>query len=285
MARKLPDPPMRGRTPARAVERLPVGVLGTIRLYLAQRVKVKLAYRADFLVNSIGDVLLAGVGPLFLSTLFSHVKHLGDWTGPEVLFIWGFAECIVGLFFMFFQGLYALNQRYILGGELDRALLRPVDPYFQVLLDNISLEDVPIFLLGNVVMLVAVWWGLPAIPWWKWALMPIFWASGAAVMGGFLTAIASIGFHLHHRGTAVGLVFQLATFNRYPIDLFARPLQWILTYALPLAFAGFYPATFFLDRPAWHPYAVAQPFVGLFCLALGYVAWRIGLGRYTSSGS
>lgn len=286
MARKLPDAPASARvTPPRAIAAVPTSMWGAIRLYLAQRVKVRLAYRTDFLVNSIGDVLLAGVGPLFLSTLFRHVEHLGDWTGPEVLFIWGFAECIVGLFFMLFQGLYALNQRYILGGELDRALLRPVDPYVQVLLDNISLEDIPIFLLGNVVMGVAVWWGLPPIPLWKVALMPVYWASGAAVMGGFLTAIASVGFHLHHRGTAVGLVFQLATFNRYPISLFARPLQWLLTYVLPLAFAGFYAAIFFLDRPEWLGFAIAQPFVGLACMGLGYAAWRFGLSRYTSSGS
>lgn len=286
MARPLPAGPAGPRdTAAAPVANLPSSLVGVIRLYLEQRIKVKLAYRTDFLVTSLGDVLLAAVGPLFLTTLFAHVQHLGNWTGPEVLFIWGFSECIVGLFFMFFQGLYSLNQRYILGGELDRVLLRPVDPYLQVLLDNVSFEDVPIFLLGLVVMGVAVAWGLPPIPIGRLILLPLFWVGGAAVMGGFLTAISSIGFHLHHRGTAVGLVFQLGTFNRYPIDLFARPLRWLLTYLLPLAFAGFYPATFFLDRPEWHGYALAQPFVGLGCLGLGYLAWRIGLSRYTSSGS
>jgi len=285
MASRLPDPPVRARAEARGLTRLPRSVAGVLGLYLAQRLKVKLAYRADFLVNALGDVLLAGVGPLFLATLFSHVQHLGDWTGPEVLFCWGFAECIVGLFFMIFQGLYALNQRYILGGELDRALLRPVDPYLQVLMDNVSLEDVPIFLLGVAVMVAAVVWGLPPIPPWKLALMPLYLASGAAVMGGFLTAVASVGFHLQHRGTAVGLVFQLATFNRYPIDLFARPLRWLLTFVLPLAFAGFYPAVFFLDRPEWRVYALAQPLVGVACMALGYAAWRHGLERYSGSGS
>lgn len=273
------------RAPGRGVDRLPVGAFAALRLYVAQRVKVRLAYRADLVVNALGDVLIAAVGPLFLGTMFQHVRHLGDWSAPEVLFCWGFAEAVVGLFFTFFQGLYALNQRYILGGELDRALLRPLDPLAQVLLDNVSLEDVPIVVLGLGIMGAAVAWGLPPVPAWKWALLPLFLASATAVLGGLLTGLASLGFHLHHRGTAVGLVFQLSTFNRYPLDLFARPLRWVLTFVLPLGFAGFYPAVFFLDRPEWFVYAAAQPAVGLACAVGGYAAWRFGLGRYTSSGS
>jgi ABC-2 type transport system permease protein len=261
-----------------------MGLLAAIRLYLGQRLKTRLAYRVDFLVNASGEVLLAGAGVLFLRTLFAHIPALGGWSAAEALFCWGFAETIVGLFFVAFAGLYALNQRYILGGELDRAMLRPVDPYLQVLLDNLSLEDVPIVLLGLGVMGWAAV-DLPPIPLWKLALVPLFLASGTAVFGGMLTALSSIGFHLRHRGTAVGLVFQLGTFARYPIDLFARPLRWLLTFVLPLAFAGFYPAVFFLDRREWLVYGAASPFVGLGCLGLGYGAWRFGLARYTSSGS
>lgn len=255
-----------------------------VRLYFAQRVKIRLTYRADFVVTAFSNVILAAAGLLFLTTLFSHVETLGGWTGPEVLFCWGFAEAVVGLFFVLFAGLYTLNQRYILGGELDRVLLRPLDPLAQILLDNISFEDLPSLLLGVAVMIAAVAWGLPPIPAWKWAVMPLFLVSGAAVMGGFLTAVASIGFHLHHRGTAIGLVFQLSTFNRYPIDLFARPLQWLLTFAVPLAFAGFYPATFFFDRPDWHAYALAQPAVAVVCVLAGYAMWRWGLTKYASAG-
>jgi ABC-2 type transport system permease protein len=255
-----------------------------VRLYLAQRLKVRLAYRLDFVINALGDVLLAAVGWVFLATLFRNVDALGDYSPSEVVFCWGFAECVVGLFFVLFQGLWVLNQRYILGGDLDRVLLRPVDPYAQVLLDNVSYEDLPIALLGGVVMAAAAP-GLGGVPAWHWALLPVLLLAGACVLGGLLTAVCSAGFHLHHRGTAVGLVFQLSTFTRYPIDLFAAPLRLLLTWALPLAFAGFYPASFLLNRPEWHPYALAQPFVGLASLGLGYAAFRFGLSRYTSTGT
>jgi ABC-2 type transport system permease protein len=258
-----------------------------MRLYarwLGQRAKTRLAYRGDFLVTAVGDVLLAAVGLVFLDALFAHVDALGAYSAAEVMFVWGFAECVVGLFFVIFGGLWSLNQRYLVGGELDRVLLRPVDPYVQVLLDNVSWEDLPIALLGGAVMAYAAA-GLGPVPAWHWALLPALLLGGAAVLGGILTTVSSAGFHLHHRGTAVGLVFQLSSFTRYPLELFGAPVRLFLTFVLPLGFAGFYPASFLMPRPEWHPWALAQPLVGAAALAVGYGAFRFGLTRYASSGT
>jgi ABC-2 type transport system permease protein len=253
-------------------------------LYVGQRLKARLAYRGDFLLTVLGDVLLAAVGLAFLSTLFAHIPALGSWSRAEVLVSWGFSEAVIGFFFVLFGGLFSLNQRYIVGGELDRVLVRPVDPYAQVLLDNLSWEDLPIALLG----LGVIGWcagELPALSLPELAFVPVLIAGGVAVLGGVMTAVASIGFHLHHRGTAVGLVFQVSTFTRYPMDLFAVPLRYFLTFVLPLGFAGFYPATFLMSRPEWRAYALASPVVGLVAMGVGLGAFRFGLRRYASSGT
>lgn len=254
-------------------------------LAVSRRVQARLANRGDFLAGALGGALIALAGPVIVLTLFRHVPDLGGWTGPQVLFCWGFADAVAGLFYVFFQGLYGLNQRYILGGELDRLLLRPLDPYVQLLVDNLSLEDIPGLLLGLAIMGAAFAWGLPPVPLWRLALLPVALLSGGAVLGGLLTAFASLGFHLHHRGTAVGLVLQLGTFVRYPLDLFGAPLRWLLTVALPLGFAGFYGALWVVGDERWLIYALLQPLVGVLCLGFGLAAFRFGLRRYASAGS
>lgn len=256
-----------------------------LRLAISRRLQSRLANRGDLLAGLIGGALLCAVGPAFVLTLFQHVPRLGTWTGPEVLFCWGFADTCAGLFYVLFQGLYVLNQRYILGGELDRLLLRPLDPYLQLLVDNLSLEDLPTVVLGLLIMAGASAWGLPADPGWRWLLLPVALLSGTAVLGGLLTAFASLGFHLRHRGTAVGMVLQLTTFVRYPLDLFANPLRWLLSTALPLGFAGFYGAILVLGRSEWALVSLLQPVVAALCLGVGYGAWRLGLRAYASSGS
>ncbi len=255
-----------------------------MRALLAQRLKTRLAYRGDLVAGLLSGTLLAVVGPVFLGALFQHVGSLGGWTAPEVLFVWGYADTVSGLFYIVFQGLYSLNRRYILGGELDRLLVRPVDPYVQLLADNLAIEEVPTVVLGLVVMGLAVVWGLPLPSAGRLVLLPLWLAFSLAALGGIVTAVASLGFHLHHRGTAIGLVMQLTTFVRYPLDLFADPLRWLLTTALPFGFAGFYGAAFFLPRPEFTTLSVLTGPVGAASLALGYVAWRFGLARYTSAG-
>lgn len=274
----------RGAPAASAYHTLPASRLHTYGRYLLMRAKVRLAYRGDFLLNAAGDLLVALVGVVFLWAVFGHVPDIRGWTFHEVLFIWGLAETATGLFFVLFQGLWYVNQRYLLQGELDRVLLRPLDPYLQVLLDNINLEDLPVGLLGLGMIAVALP-GLPPLSAAQWLMLPVFLASSVAILGGVLTGVSSAGFRIHHRGTAVGLVYQGAVFNRYPLDVFPAPLQRLLTYVVPFAFTAFYPATWYLGREEWLGYAFAQPLIGAAALAVGVGLWKQGLGSYRSPGN
>jgi ABC-2 type transport system permease protein len=262
----------------------PSSRLHTYGRYLLMRAKVRLAYRGDFLLNAAGDLLVAAVGVIFLWAIFRHVPDIRGWDFSEVLFIWGMAETATGLFFVLFQGLWYVNQRYLLQGELDRVLLRPLDPYLQVLFDNINLEDLPVCGLG-LAMMAAALPGLPSFSLAQWAALPVFLAGSVAILGGVLTGVSSVGFRIHHRGTAVGLIYQGAVFNRYPIDVFPTGIQRLMTYVVPFAFTAFYPATWYLGRQEWLAHAFAQPLIGVLSLAVGVGLWKRGLLSYRSPGS
>jgi len=248
------------------------------------RAKVRLAYRVDFLLNSMGDLLVALVGVVFIWAVFRHVPDIRGWTFHEVLFIWGMAETATGLFFVLFQGLWSINQRYLLRGEMDRVLLRPLDPYFQVLLDNINLEDVPVGLLGLGMIAMAVP-GLEPFSTIQWLMLPVFLLGGVAILGGVLTGVSAVGFRIHHRGTAVGLVYQGSVFNRYPLDIFHPSIQKILTFGVPFGFTAFFPASWYLGRTEWLAYAFAQPIVAALVMVGGYKLWTTGLRSYRSPGT
>jgi ABC-2 type transport system permease protein len=285
--RRLPPPgrPTRRTGPLRSAHHsLPASRLHTYGRYALMRAKIRLAYRGDFLLNAAGDLMVAAIGIIFLWAVFRHVPDIQGWTFHEVLFIWGMAETATGLFFVMFQGLWYVNQRYLLRGELDRVLLRPLDPYLQVILDNINLEDLPVGLLGLAMMAMA----LPELPSFsvaQWLLLPVFLAGSVGILSGVLTGVSAVGFRIHHRGTAVGLVYQGAIFNRYPLDLFPTGIQRLLTYVVPFAFTSFYPATWYLGRPEWQAYAFVQPLIGVAALVIGIGLWKQGLRSYRSPGT
>jgi ABC-2 type transport system permease protein len=245
------------------------------------RAKVRLAYRADFVVGALGEALVASIGVVFLWAVFRNVPNIRGWSFHEVFFLWGMAETATGIFFVLFQGLWVLNQRYLLQGELDRVLLRPLDPYVQVLLDNLNPEDTSVVLVG--LAMVAI--GMPALSPLELVHVLVSIASGVLVLGGVLTLVSAVGFRVHHRGTAIGLVYQGAVFGRYPLDLFHRWLRMLLTWVVPFAFVAFVPATRFLGRPEYATLAAIQPLVGIAVMALGYGVWMRALRSYRSPGS
>ncbi|MDP6932390.1 MAG: ABC-2 family transporter protein, partial [Myxococcota bacterium] len=152
------------------------------------RLKVRMSYPVDLLVGALGDLLLAGIGVAFLAALFHQVPDIRGWTWAEVLLTWGLAEVCCGVFFIVFQGLWVFNQRYVLRGELDRVLLRPLHPLGQVLVDNLKLEGLAAVGIG--VCMVGVALGeLPSLHPVQWLMLPLVVAGGVAVLGGVLTGV------------------------------------------------------------------------------------------------
>lgn len=246
--------------------------------WLGLRLSTRLQHRGDVALVAVSNLVIASVGLVFLGTMFHHADGLGPWTARQAWFAWGFAETVAGLFHVCFAGLWVLNQRYLLGGELDRVLVRPVDPLAQVLIDNVALEDLAEVGLGVAVMLAAWPGGLG----WRAALVPVYVVSALAVLGGLALIASAAGAWLRHRGTAVGLLVQGASMARYPLDVLGTPVRWALTVALPVGFAGWIPAREFLAEAGAGRWT---PVVGMACLGIGVATWRASLRAYTSSGS
>src|SRR5262249_38728874 len=99
-------------------------------------------------------------------------------------------------------------------------------------------------------------------------------------------------------GLAVRIVdtwaFRLVTYDAidtlssYPMSIFGATAQRLLTYALPVAFIAFLPASLVLGRtggvaaPAALGYAT--PLVGVVLFALAYQFWKRQLRRYEGVG-
>lgn len=232
----------------------------------------------DFFTSVFGNVIVMAVGGTLLGTMFQHIPTLAGWTGWEVVFLWSWVETVVALAHFTLAGLFMLNRRYLVNGEMDRMLVRPGDPLVGILVDNIAGEELPGVLVAvSVVSVAAVkldlgWSALGIVPGVLGSL---------GVFASILIVFASLGFHVKHTGTAVGVVFQASTYARYPFELYPRAVRYLLTIGL-LGFLGYIPAATVLGRitMGWvHlPVAVAS-------VAAAYAFFRFGLSRYSSSGT
>lgn len=250
--------------------------LAYVRAVLASR----LAWRGDWALGVLADGGTAGLGLVVLLAVFAHVPALGGWERDALLLGWGFGEIGRGLAWSVGRGLYAVGSRYVVDGELDRVLLRPLSPLLQILLDQVHLGAWP-----------QVAWGLGAIAWVRGGLhvADLGWVllggvCGAAILLGVLLALASVALVVPHRSSPASLAWQLGTWSGYPPEVLPLPLTLVLVTVLPWSFVGFAPACRLMERevPWW---VDLQPLVALATVGLGAWAWRRALRHYGSTGT
>ena len=81
------------------------------------------------------------------------------------------------------------------------------------------------------------------------------------------------------------MLWSLNLFGTYPINIFIKPVRFVILFIIPFAFTGFVPATFFLRSEAYLPLAIMIVPVSLIFFILAYLFFKKGLKRYSSTGS
>jgi ABC-2 type transport system permease protein len=79
-------------------------------------------------------------------------------------------------------------------------------------------------------------------------------------------------------------IFDNHLFAQYPLTIYPKAINILLTWLIPYGFASFYPAAHLLGRDVG-PLAWLAPLVAAALLAIGYWLWGIGLRHYASTGS
>jgi ABC-2 type transport system permease protein len=253
--------------------------------YFAQFVKMRLAYRMDFFVDTMAVSFSMVIQLAVLSTLFSKVKALEGWSFEQVLFIYAFSLLPLGLFNLVSVNLYRFSDQYIIQGKFDRVLLRPVGTLAQVIFESFNVSGLNEILLGLVVMAytgtkLGLDFGVQEI-----LTLAIMAPSASLVYMGVFLAITSVSFWHEDRMGLAPPVYNIIRFSRYPITIYSLPIRIFLTFVLPFAWVAFYPATWFLGSEEFGQLALLTPLVGLIVFGGSVAIWQRGVRNYASTGS
>ncbi len=248
-------------------------------------IRTHLEYEADFWIGIVGVMLTHGAGLAFVWILFGRVPEVAGWNLWEIAFLYSLAIIPRGLVEILCDGQWRLRLM-VNRGEFDRLLVRPVSPALQLITQMSSIHGLGSVLLGLVVVTRAVVeldvvWG-PAQ--YVFLLTTIF--GSVVLIGSINFATNCIAFWDPSANSAfpflVGHTLELV---KFPITLYGRLVQVLLTWVLPFAFVSYYPGLVLLgrtDATPWLGYLspLAGPAVGL----VSSLIWRRGLMRYQGAG-
>jgi len=214
-----------------------------------------MTFRVNFLIDTISSMSWVFMNLGFYILVFEYTPMIGDQTG------WGKHE-----FFLFLSTTLLINSlvqaffmtnadefgELIRTGNLDFALLKPMDTQFLVSLRRIEWSSLGNCLVGLALMGYSLWRlghvpGLIEI-----LLYPFYLACGVAILYSLMFTMAATSVRLGRNQTLFDFWFYITNFSRYPMEIydgpFGRILRWFFTFIIPVLVVVNVPARL-LVRP------------------------------------
>ncbi len=252
--------------------------------YFKTYMKTKLTYRADFWIEIISDLMFQAMNLFFILVVFQHTDLLGGWSRSEIIFIYGYFMIPYGIFSCFFN-LWNFSDRYVIKGEMDRILTRPVYNLMQLILENIDPSSLFGAFTGFLIMMYA-WMHMDmSLSWMDPFVFVLLVVGSTMVYGGIYIALTAISLFSDSRTGILPLMWNIQNYGRYPVNIYNKAIRILLTWILPFAFVGVYPAAYFLDQDITKSFSLLTPIVGAVFLALGVTFWNWGVRNYRGAGS
>jgi len=261
-------------------------MLRYLRLYpwfVTQNLQGKAEYKLDFWLGVFGSLMMQASGIVFIWVVFTRIPDLNGWSFYQVAFIYGLAALPKGLTELFCDGVWYLPSMVRLG-ELDRLLVRPLNPLYHLLADKVETHGLGHLIVGGLVMAEAS--RQLSL---SWDAVRLAYLLLAVVCGALLylsvnlCSVCLVFWTTELRGAPL-LPYSFSEFAKYPITIYPRWIQAIITWLLPFAFTSFFPATYLLGQESWWAFACLLPVVTTVFLAIAYCLWRHGMNRYQGVG-
>jgi len=258
-----------------------------MRLYLKYfsiHARSLMQHKVSFFLTIFGQFLgafSALLGVYFMMERFSQVE---GFSFSEVLLCFAAVLMAFSLAETFARG-FDTFPGMIGNGEFDRIMVRPLGAIFQVLASRVELSR-----LGRLAQAALVFaYAIPAsgVVWTGNRIFTLILMilGGMAMFSGLFLIYAALCFF-----STQGLEFMNIftdggrEFGKYPLSVYGEGVLRFFIYVVPLALVQYYPLLYLLGRSN-HPIHMLSPLAGFVFLLPCYGVWRIGLARYTSTGS
>ncbi len=214
-----------------------------------------MSYRANFLIECLSSLtwVLMNWGLYLLIFEFAREIGRGSGWGRYEFFVFLATTIIINsLVQAFFMPNAEAFSELIRTGNLDFALLKPIDTQFLVSLNRVEWASLANFGFGLLLLLYSV--GRLAVEpgtAWVWSahmlwLYPLFVLCGVTILYSLMISLAATSIWLGRNQTLYDFWFYITNFSRYPWDIYegrlGTPLRRFFTFIVPVLLVVNVPA-------------------------------------------
>ena len=255
------------------------------RVLVVQFFKVILQSKVDFFMGLLGFFFTQIFGMIFLYLVFQQIPNLKGWRLEQLIFIYGFAQIPRGIDHLFTDNIWLIAWRYVINGEFDRYMLRPMNVFFQVISEKLQPDAIGELLVGIGLTVYAVSKGIVLLDGLHIVMFVISILAGAVIYTSIKLFFASIAFWIKISGPFLQVVYEMADFAKYPTEIYGKGIRFIITWVIPFAFVAYLPAKYFLVSGS------SMGIIGIECViavvfwVVAYALFQKGIRIYESAGN
>lgn len=242
----------------------------------------ELQYRLNFVLQIIESGVRLVTGIVAIQLVFGYTSDLGGWTEPELYAVLGVHILLGGVLATFVLPNMFTFMFEVREGELDFALVRPVDSQLFISTRRLNFWNVVDVVVGAVVLGWALSGLADRIGIVEVVLFSVGLVCGALILYSVWMAFTTTAFWLVDVDEMANLINGLYDAGRWPIRLYPLWLQGALTAVVPLGVAITVPAEALTDRvtPVGMAVLLAVTVVA-FLASRAY--WRYGVRNYSGA--
>ena len=263
--------------------------LSVLFFYMRVKTKGKYEYRTAFWLDTLSFILGYGAQALLMVLLTQKFDTINGWTPFEVMLLYAYTLASYTLANAFMSDVtWKLSQR-IRSGDFDQTLIKPLKPLTYEIITGFS----PYYLLHFFLAVGMIAFGISQLHISVTVLTIVQIVcgilGGACVQGGVLLLFTAASFYLINNPLSGNFYGNIRPLIEYPISIYPRFLQFLLSTLIPLAFVSFYPVQQITGRQDFGLFPpvvrhLSLP-VGIVFLLIAYAVWRVACRHYTSTGS
>jgi ABC-2 type transport system permease protein len=244
--------------------------------------QAQLTYRLGSAGFLLGKAIRMGFFFAFVAAVFGHVQTIAGYTLMQTALFFLTFNVVDMTAQIFFRGVY--NARRVVNeGDFDFYLIQPCSPLLRMVCSSVDALDV-LTLIPVLAMTGVVLHRLPPLGWTNGLLYAALTLNAIVLVFAVHVAVAALTVRTQELENAIWIYRDVMFMGRFPVDVYASPVRWALTFGVPIAVMTSFPAKAFLGRlsPAWIAYAFG---LSAAALAASLAFWRSSVARYTSSSS
>lgn len=231
----------------------------------------------------VGKFIRLGFMLIFLFYLFTHTKTLAGYGLYQTLLFFMTFNLIDITIQFFFRGIY-VTRSLVRDGSFDGILIKPINPLFRLATQIIDFLDL-LTLLPVISILILVISNLEVpITMFGVFLYILFCLVGLIIALGIHILVAGMAVATQEIDNEIWIYRDLMTMGRFPLDIYAAPVQFILTFIIPIGVMVSFPAKALMGLLTGEWILISVVIAGIFLFG-SLKFWNWSLKQYSSASS